>query len=206
MVTLGDSSADWYSRSRGLSGLANAVLVAAPNSPFLTRWYNMYKTFDYRQWDFHSCKLPMLLAYKYPHEVVTLATAGFFLPQAEQMASFFTTDEWDFGPNWGVHLWHHIMNATFSTIQSWSREDIMSQRSSFGRLARAAWANTGETIPANAPTLTIPTINQPEPTTPTHTHPMAMKRRALNAAPAPAPAAGPPAPMNKPTPPPTLTV
>ena len=144
LVTLGANDGGWYSRARGLSGLANAVMIAEPNSPFLKRWYEMYRTFDYRQWDYHSCKLPMILSQQYPDEVVTLATAGFFLPQAEQMHRFFSKDDWNFRTNWGAHLWHHVMNATFTRIQDWSAEDIMQQKTSFGRLARAAWAKPAE--------------------------------------------------------------
>jgi hypothetical protein len=86
--TLGDGYGDLSSRARGVSGLANAVILAVPQSPFLQRWYDAYRSFDGTQWDYHSCKLPLLLHQSHPGEAVTLAASGFFLPQAEDMPAF----------------------------------------------------------------------------------------------------------------------
>jgi hypothetical protein len=149
-----------------VSGLANAVILAVPQSPFLQRWYDAYRSFDGTQWDYHSCKLPLLLHQSHPGEAVTLAASGFFLPQAEDMPAFLAEEDdggvaWDFEDNWAVHMWNHRVHKSLERLfaqydgrrgdssssssrhNSSHKDAIASQRSSFGRLARSAWEPEG---------------------------------------------------------------
>jgi hypothetical protein len=67
-----------------IGGMANAVILAEPNAPFLRRWYESYRTFrgDGRgkYWNEHSVLLPAQLARKYPDEVTVLPPTAFFWP------------------------------------------------------------------------------------------------------------------------------
>lgn len=157
LTTLGDGYGDVWSRARGVSGMANAVILAVPQSPFLHRWYDEYRNFDDSSWDYHSCKLPLLLHQQYPGEAITMAASGFFIPQAEDMPEFLAersessqAGSWDFDTNWAVHLWNHRMQSLLTRLRNSApgaaaattadqRQALMTATSSFGKLARSAW-------------------------------------------------------------------
>jgi Methyltransferase domain/Glycosyltransferase sugar-binding region containing DXD motif len=67
-----------------LVGLCNAVILAEPNAPFLTRWYSKYKNFRSGGadpfWNEHSAKLPRQLAAAHPEELTILGPRAFFWP------------------------------------------------------------------------------------------------------------------------------
>jgi len=149
-TTLGAGYGTLLTRARGVNGLANAFMLAAPNSAFIRRWLSEYRTFDQRQWDYHSCKLPLLIS-EHPdvygpsgQGLVTLAASGVFMPQAEGIPAFLQRDEFDFGGNWAVHTWGSLTHKQFAHMQHWSQERIMQQKTSFGRMAKAVW--TGQHI------------------------------------------------------------
>lgn len=65
-------------------GLGNAVVLAAPRSPFLRRWLEKYRSFrstgNDEFWNEHSVKLPSKLALAYPREITVLPHTAFFWP------------------------------------------------------------------------------------------------------------------------------
>jgi Glycosyltransferase sugar-binding region containing DXD motif len=69
----------------GQSGLANAVILAEPRSPFLCRWLEEYRSFrggpfGSEFWKTHSVLLPKKLARAYPSEITILPPTAFFWP------------------------------------------------------------------------------------------------------------------------------
>ncbi|GAA5880314.1 hypothetical protein JCM16303_003893 [Sporobolomyces ruberrimus] len=62
------------------SGLCNAVILAKPYAPFITRWLDAYKTFNPNSWAGHSVTLPWQLAQKHPDEITVLNKYAFFWP------------------------------------------------------------------------------------------------------------------------------
>ncbi|GAA5962346.1 hypothetical protein JCM3765_002948 [Sporobolomyces pararoseus] len=62
------------------SGLCNAVVLARPYAPFITRWLDQYKTFDPSSWAGHSVTLPWQLAQQHPDEITVLNKYAFFWP------------------------------------------------------------------------------------------------------------------------------
>jgi hypothetical protein len=68
----------------GTSGLANAVILAEPNAPFLVRWLDAYHSFRSggidEFWAEHSVYLPAKMALAYPHEITVLSDRAFFWP------------------------------------------------------------------------------------------------------------------------------
>ena len=102
-------------RVRGVDGLANAVILAQANSPFIESWYQRYRTFDSSSWDFHSCKLPLLMGSEPPShsdlpsvaaDLVTLSVYAFFHPQYDTLPHFFHSDDADLTRNFGIHFAH----------------------------------------------------------------------------------------------------
>ncbi|WP_291297982.1 glycosyltransferase family 32 protein [Elioraea sp.] len=65
-------------------GLCNAVILAAPRAPFMTRWYDTYRHFRSKGrdefWDEHSVRIPRRLAAENPGELTVLPTSAFFTP------------------------------------------------------------------------------------------------------------------------------
>jgi hypothetical protein len=68
----------------GRFGMANAVIVAEPNAPFVARWLDTYHTFRgadiHHFWSEHSVILPSKLAKQYPGEITVLPHTAFFWP------------------------------------------------------------------------------------------------------------------------------
>jgi hypothetical protein len=66
-------------------GLANAVILAERQSPFLRRWLEEYRSFlsaprESEMWNEHSVRLPAKLARAYPNEITVLPHTAFFWP------------------------------------------------------------------------------------------------------------------------------
>jgi SAM-dependent methyltransferase len=65
-------------------GMANAVILAEPNAPFLARWLDGYRSFRSKgmdkYWSEHSVKLPAKLAKDYPSEITVLPHKAFYWP------------------------------------------------------------------------------------------------------------------------------
>jgi hypothetical protein len=65
-------------------GMANAVILAEPNSPFLRRWLDEYRWFRSTGrdefWNEHSVKLPAQLAAQHPDDITVLHSRAFFWP------------------------------------------------------------------------------------------------------------------------------
>lgn len=69
----------------GQLGLANAVMLAEPQSPFLCRWLEEYRSFQggppgSEFWSAHSVRLPEKLARAYPLEITILPKTAFYWP------------------------------------------------------------------------------------------------------------------------------
>jgi Glycosyltransferase sugar-binding region containing DXD motif len=61
-------------------GLANAVMLAEPQSPFLRRWLEEYRSFRGEIWNEHSVHLPRKLAHAHSTEIRILPATAFFWP------------------------------------------------------------------------------------------------------------------------------
>ena len=61
-------------------GLCNAVILSRPNARFLSIWYDEYRNFDNRLWNYHSVILPWKLAKKNPSECHIVNKYSFFYP------------------------------------------------------------------------------------------------------------------------------
>lgn len=65
-------------------GLANAVILAEQNAPFLDRWMSQYVSFRSlgrdEYWDEHSVKIPYQLSRQFPKDVTVLEELAFYWP------------------------------------------------------------------------------------------------------------------------------
>ncbi|KAG0146534.1 hypothetical protein CROQUDRAFT_671048 [Cronartium quercuum f. sp. fusiforme G11] len=68
------------SKTPEILGVCNAIILAKPFSPFISRWISSYRTFDKTRWADHSASIPWSLALKFPQEVTILGPEAFFYP------------------------------------------------------------------------------------------------------------------------------
>ena len=81
----------WHPTRMGLQpndGMCNAVIVAAPNAAFLTRWLENYREFKDELWDWTSVYRPWELARAHPEEIQIVAGKGMFSPSWYQPGPF----------------------------------------------------------------------------------------------------------------------
>jgi hypothetical protein len=113
----------------GKHGLANAVILAEPQAPFLRRWLDQFSSFRSRGMDKfyaeHAVRLPLKLARDYPDEITVLSHRAFHWPLC--------TDphlEWIFASTrkipaesyanhlWESHSWRYLEDLTPGQVRS----------------------------------------------------------------------------------------
>ena len=115
-------------------GLANAVILAEPNAPFLKRWYEEYRSFRSmghdEYWAEHSVRVPSALAKAYPDELTILPRTAFYWPGWEDEGLKWIYDSpppFDTRGTFANHLWEsaiwenyleHLTPAKVRTIDS----------------------------------------------------------------------------------------
>ena len=112
----------------GKTGLANAVILAEPQSPFLCRWLEEYRSFrggppGSEFWNHHSVLLPEQLARAHPSEITVLQPTAFFWP--------LWTDEhlkWIFASNRPIPLDHTYANHLWENFAWNYLEDLTPRR------------------------------------------------------------------------------
>ncbi len=78
-------------------GLCNAVIISEPKSSFLERYIDSYRQFDRNFWDWNSVIRSFEIARKYPHEIQTIESKGFFSPGWDLDGVIWEDDKhWDF--------------------------------------------------------------------------------------------------------------
>lgn len=68
------------------TGLCNAVIMAAPQAPFLQQWWEHYRDFDGGKWNEHSVCRPWQLAQACPEQIRVLNQYAFFYPAHNDLA------------------------------------------------------------------------------------------------------------------------
>ena len=91
-------------------GIANAVILAEPNAPFLRRWLEAYRSFT-GVWNEHSVLVPAKMAVEYPEEITVLSEKAFFWPlwHDDHIDWIFTsTKAIALDKTYANHLWESI--------------------------------------------------------------------------------------------------
>jgi hypothetical protein len=117
-------------------GLCNAVILARPGARFLMRWREAYRSFDGREWNMHSVKVPYLLAKQAPDEVHVVDYRKFFWPMywPEHMRAFFQEPASEFcTESFCVHLWESFASEYLEKLTVGS---LIEGRSEFCELVR----------------------------------------------------------------------
>jgi hypothetical protein len=126
------------------AGLCNAIMWGKPYSDFCVLWVNTYGAFrskgrdDY--WDFHSVKLPGMLARDHAKSITILGHRAFFYPLWTDIERFLFSESGDkFLPHLesalGFHLWN---GATEDMLQAVTPEWIEKSGSAYANYVRVA--------------------------------------------------------------------
>ncbi|WP_421695215.1 glycosyltransferase [Aestuariivirga sp.] len=132
----------------GRGGLCNAAMLAAPGSRFVKKWLRHYCYFhsqgrDYL-WDFHSVKLPEMLARKSPDSIQVLDENVFFYPLwtdlhrillAEDSAPYMKSLE----RSYLFHLWNGQQEVLITRI---SEEFVQTSAAAYAQFARPSLMQT----------------------------------------------------------------
>ncbi len=99
----------------GEEGLANAVICAEAQAPFLKRMYAEYKTFRSKgfdnYYDEHSVRIPHRLSREFPEEIAALPPSAFYWPTWEKkgLERIFNSVEPISAPvHYANHLWEIV--------------------------------------------------------------------------------------------------
>jgi hypothetical protein len=121
-------------------GMANAVILAEPNAPFLVRWLDAYRSFRSKGkdefWSEHSVLLPAKLAQAYPQEVTILPEKAFFWPLWHDDHL-----DWIFRSNrpipldqtYANHLWE---SCAWLFLENLTPDEVRAQDTNFHQWAR----------------------------------------------------------------------
>jgi hypothetical protein len=122
----------------GQVGLCNAVLVGAPNTSFVNRWWAAYTSFDPQaSWAYHSVILPRELAGAHPEEITILSGSAFFSPVWTELKELYEADDgYAFRDNFAVHLWTSQEAKTYGGLGRLTMAGVCAGNGSFHRVAR----------------------------------------------------------------------
>jgi hypothetical protein len=133
-------------------GLANAIILAEPNAPFLKKWYEEYRWFRSRgqdmYWNEHSVRVPLALAQKHPDEVTILPHTAFYWPlwTPDHLQTMFACGRAPLKQgDFANHLWESLawndylagltpakVRGSDSNFHRWARPYIASLPDNFG--------------------------------------------------------------------------
>ena len=116
-------------------GIANAVILAEPNAPFLRRWLETYRSFT-GKWNEHSVLLPAKMAATFPQEITVLPENAFFWPlwHHDHIDWIFrSTKPIDLHRTYANHLWE---SRAWSFLQDLTPRQVRKQDTNFHLWAR----------------------------------------------------------------------
>jgi hypothetical protein len=123
----------------GTSGLCNAIMLSAPDSPFVNRWLDSYHNFRSKgrdqYWNEHSVLLPLQLAAEHPDEITRLGPYTFHYPlyHAEGLKQMFEETH-SFPEALAHHLWESFAWEPY--MQKLDVHSILTKDTSYNLLAR----------------------------------------------------------------------
>jgi hypothetical protein len=132
-------------------GVANAVILAEPNSKFLIRWLDQYRSFRSlgrdEYWCEHSVKVPAKLAKIHPSEITLLPHTAFFWPlwTEEHLDLIFSSStpiplHGTYANHlWETRAWRFLQNLTPGRVRSkdtnfhlWARRFVSAIPDNYG--------------------------------------------------------------------------
>ena len=122
-------------------GLCNAVILAEPQAPFLSRWHSEYRSFRSKgrdvHWDEHSVQVPNRLSKQFPDDITVLSPFAFFWPtfnETDLRLMFNSSEPIDLSRAYATHLWESV--AWEAYLEHLTPERVRAVDSNFHRWVR----------------------------------------------------------------------
>jgi hypothetical protein len=136
----------------GSLGMANAIILAEPESDFIRLWLDSYRTFRSRgrdqYWDEHSVKIPAILAARHPEAIRPMSHRAFYWPLWYNdhlkmifgpSAEVIVNDDTFATHLWETHAWRYLehltprhVRETDSNFHRWARPYVSELPDDFG--------------------------------------------------------------------------
>ena len=108
--------------------LNNGVIISTKDSKFLQIWYDSYRDFTKREWDYHDSVVPYNLQFEYP-ELIHVEEKTINYPSGERLELIYE-DIYDWSNNYAIHLWYRLHEFDHGPT------DIKRMNTTFGQIAR----------------------------------------------------------------------
>lgn len=109
--------------------LNNGIILSRPNATFLELWHKTYKSFEWNEWDEHSCQETYKLAEKYPN-LVHVEEKTLNYPSGPMKHLIYEVSHFNWSNNYAIHLWSRLHKKAYTP------ETIKNLNTTFGKLAR----------------------------------------------------------------------
>merc|ERR1711976_965454 len=86
--------------------LNNGVIVSTKESQFLLLWYETYKNFSKREWDYHDSIIPYRLQFEYP-DFIHVEENTINYPSGKKLELIYE-EMYDWSRNYAMHLWYRL--------------------------------------------------------------------------------------------------
>jgi len=125
-------------------GLCNAIMMAKPGTEFGKQWYEAYKSFNCKDWDYHSVILPLKLAKQIP--ITILSNDALFYPLWDPIGNIVFNDNLNldecrkiFSNSYCIHLWE---SWSLQRLREVNENSIFQYNSLYNIIARKFIKNT----------------------------------------------------------------
>ena len=108
--------------------LNNGVIVATKNAEFLRVWYDTYRNFTKREWDYHDSIVPYNLQFSHP-QLVHVERGTINYPGGKELDLIYK-GRYDWSRNYAIHLWYRLHEFEHSITS------IKTMDTTFGEVAR----------------------------------------------------------------------
>ena len=120
--------------------LGSGVILSVKGAKFMKLWYDSYRAFNDRLWNFNCCRVPMLIATRYP-ELLHIEWDTLHRPSWGELDYLYTPGKlWDWSINYGVHLWYRFHKVEHDP------EDIKTLNTTMGELFRYVYYGTADFV------------------------------------------------------------
>ena len=108
--------------------LNNGIIIANKNAKFLRIWYDTYRNFTKREWDYHDSIIPYRLQFQYPR-LIHVEEKTLNYPSGKEIDLIFK-HRYDWSRNYAMHLWYRLHEFEHNQI------GIRHMNTTFGEIAR----------------------------------------------------------------------
>lgn len=108
--------------------LSNGLIISKQNATFLNLWLSQYKTYNGKQWGFHSTIVPFQLSKKYP-DLIHVEDKTFVRPNGMELPLLFKRN-FNWSKNYAIHLFIRFYKSQHNV------HDIRYLNTTIGSVAR----------------------------------------------------------------------